>query len=98
MNTLQCARKTHSEDSEKIKGALNHQLKTYVDEIYNNGRKDYNRKGYIGWKVPDVVQEKDGLLLSVVQEGSHFWVNLNHLLKVNNENTYSKLNNAVQHS
>ena len=58
MNALHSARKNfiQAENSEKIRRALRHQVRTYADEVYENGEKVYyKRKDHKGWKGPGIV-------------------------------------------
>ena len=58
MNTLHSARNNfiQAENSKKIRRTLRHQVKTYADEIYENGQKVYFKsRNSSGWKGPGVV-------------------------------------------
>ena len=71
-----------SESSERIRRALRHNIRTYSDEIYENGEVVYYRvKNYKGWKGPATVFGRDGQCI-LVKHGSvyrrvHPW----HMMK-----------------
>ena len=81
---LHSARKNFvaAESSERIKRALTHQVRTYADEIYENGDAVfYRRKGYKGWKGPATVLGKDGQNILLRHGGGNYKVHPSHLMK-----------------
>ena len=84
MNALYSARKNYvaAENSEKIRRALRHQVRTYADENYENGEQVYfKRKNYKGWKGPSVVLGKDGQTVIVKYGGRIYRVHPSQLMK-----------------
>ena len=95
MNALYSARKNFiaAENSEKIRRALRHQIRTYADEIYENGDKIYfKRKSFKGWKGPGIVIGKDGQTVVVKYGGQIFRVHPSQLMKTEDERLSSEGN------
>lgn len=83
---LHAARKNFiaAESSERIKRALTHQVRTYADEVYENGDVVfYRRKGYKGWKGPATVLGKDGQYVLLRHGGGNFKVHPSQMIKKN---------------
>ena len=71
-----------SESSERIRRALRHNIRTYSDEIYENGEiVYYRRKNYKGWKGPATVLGKDGQCVVVKHGTVYCRVHPCHLIK-----------------
>ena len=73
IDAIHSARKNYiqAENSQRIRQALKHQVRTYADEVWVNGEKIYFRKKILkGWKGHVVVQY--GQFVLVRQGGSYF--------------------------
>jgi hypothetical protein len=74
MTALHKAREAfiQSESSERIRKALRHNIRTYANEVYENGDKVfYRRKNYKGWKGPGTVIGRDGQTV-LIKHGSTY--------------------------
>ena len=73
-----------SESSERIRRALRHNIRTYSDEIYENGEiVYYRRKNVKGWKGPATVLGKDGQCVLVKHGSVYCRIHPCHLMKKN---------------
>ena len=92
LKALHSARKNfmEAEASEKIRRALNHNIRTYSEEVYEKGEKVfYRRKNHKGWRGPGVVMAQDGNFV-VVRHGKSFYrVHPCHLMKVTRNKIFS---------
>ena len=83
-DAIHSARKNYiqAENSQRIRQALKHQVKTYADEVWENGEKEYFRKKNLkGWKGHVVVLEQDGQFELVWHGGSYFRAHPSNLLR-----------------
>ena len=72
LKCLQVARKNfiQAESSERIRRALKSKVRSYSDEVYDNGEKVYyRRKNFKGWKGPAVVIGVDHQMVLVRHGG-----------------------------
>lgn len=85
MNAMHSARKNYiaAENSEKIRRALRHKVRTYSDVVFNNGDKVYyRRKNFKGWKGPGVVLGQEGQFVLIRHGGAFYRVHPCHLMKL----------------
>ena len=93
LNALHCNRKafTASESSEKIRRALNHNVRPSGDIKYFTGDKVYyKRLGKIKWKGPGVVLGQDGQQVLVKHGGIYVRVHPCRLMLVNSDCSSNK--------
>ena len=85
LKCLQVARKNfiQAESSERIRRALKSKVRSYSDEVYENGEKVYyRRKNFKGWKGPAVVIGVDHQMVLVRHGGIMYRCHPCHLMKV----------------
>ena len=99
LQALHSARKNYleAENSDRIKRALRHQVRTFSDVKYENGDKVYYKRNKVkGWKGPGVVLGQDGKLVLVRHGGAYYRVHPCQLLHVElSEGQTSKLATAA---
>ena len=85
LEAIHSARKNYiaAENSERIRRALRHQVRTFSDVKYETGdRVYYKRKNVKGWKGPAVVLGQDGKFVLVRHGGAYYRVHPCQLLHV----------------
>ena len=98
-----------TQSSEKIRRALRHNVRTYVDVQYENGEKVfYRRKNFKGWKGPGTVIGLEGKIVLVRHGSTYYRVHPCQLMKakggtkstenlnVHGETVSSELLNAIE--
>ena len=101
LNAMHKARENFvkAESSERIQRALRHKVRSYSDEIFENGDKVYfRRKETKGWKGPAVVLGKDGQFVLIRYGSAMYRVHPCQLIKKQYQNTNQtdKLGNIEQ--
>ena len=89
LNSMHRARENFikAESSERIQRALRHKVRSYSDEIFENGDQVYYRwKETKGWRGPGIVLGKEGQYVLIRHASAYYHIHPCQLMKTNAQN------------